>query len=384
MTELAAEDHEAQLSTKLASVGPAGFGGGFNQLALRVNAAHAATRASAAQALKHAIECGGLLASAKDALPHGAWLPWLRSGCPEISERVAQGYMRLYRHQEELKSEGDFVFDLTIERAMALIAKPRTEGEPKAQAAATSTAATPPITKPSPPPMIDLKAEVNEDVDIIDAAIEGNEPTAGPEPAIEQRHQFPEYVQSARGSDDITANQITESLEAEMMADRLSVWSLDMIARNAAHLVRQYAPRHGRDRLKVPRSLDPLPEMLPLDLTERRVQRIQEEMENFSRAIGAKETSNSWLKKIHTALDNHLIGGGIVPVNDRWQKLKEGAVKRAAHCRALNGQNDGVPDDAKRKAAKAEETERHDDGGKQIDLVEWIGTASQGRAPDGE
>ncbi|MGH8021019.1 MAG: DUF3102 domain-containing protein [Opitutaceae bacterium] len=71
-------------------------------LSAQINAIFAEARAvartaadHARQAIAKAIECGGLLQRQKDALPHGAWQPWLAANCPNISASTARRYMRL-------------------------------------------------------------------------------------------------------------------------------------------------------------------------------------------------------------------------------------------------------------------------------------------------
>jgi hypothetical protein len=117
-----------------------GAGAGYapeavDPLAEKVNSAHAAAKASARDALAHAIACGGLLASAKGRLNHGEWLPWLRDRCPEISERMAQNYMRLHDRRADLKSETGFVFE-TIKHALARLKRPRSKAVVKAHGSA--------------------------------------------------------------------------------------------------------------------------------------------------------------------------------------------------------------------------------------------------------
>ena len=54
------------------------------------------------------LEIGKLLIEAKEALPHGDWLPWLRDRV-EFSERTAQNFMRVAR---EYSSNPQLVADL--------------------------------------------------------------------------------------------------------------------------------------------------------------------------------------------------------------------------------------------------------------------------------
>jgi hypothetical protein len=76
--------------------------------------------------IEHAITAGNLLIEAKAKLnKHGQWLPWLRANCT-MSERTAQLYMRPARFAPELQAKSASLADLTIERAVSLIADRRT------------------------------------------------------------------------------------------------------------------------------------------------------------------------------------------------------------------------------------------------------------------
>lgn len=68
------------------------------------------------------IEIGKRLLEAKAQLGHGEWLPWLREKV-DISERSAQGFMRLAR---EYSKSAD-VADLGASKALALLALPESE-----------------------------------------------------------------------------------------------------------------------------------------------------------------------------------------------------------------------------------------------------------------
>jgi hypothetical protein len=84
----------------------------LTDLAARIKTEHAATRDAAKKTVAHAIAAVELLIEAKALIgKHGKWLPWLRDNC-DLSERMAQNYMRLARNQEALKSET--ISDLTI------------------------------------------------------------------------------------------------------------------------------------------------------------------------------------------------------------------------------------------------------------------------------
>lgn len=59
----------------------------------RINEAHRSACRDAVAAMNHAIECGRLLAEAKQGVPHGQWLPWIAANC-EFSERQARRYIQ--------------------------------------------------------------------------------------------------------------------------------------------------------------------------------------------------------------------------------------------------------------------------------------------------
>ena len=67
---------------------------------------------------------GRCLTEAKQALPHGEWLPWLNERV-EFSERTAQNFMRLARYWSKPRGRGD----LGAAKALTLLALPAEERE---------------------------------------------------------------------------------------------------------------------------------------------------------------------------------------------------------------------------------------------------------------
>jgi Protein of unknown function (DUF3102) len=106
-------------------------------LAAHANAEHAAVAQHQRVALDHAIKAGSFLATAKERLPHGRWLPWLAQNCPTISRRTAQVYLQLRYRQADLKC-ADVPAHLTIDDALKVIAKNRATGRPATTRAAAS------------------------------------------------------------------------------------------------------------------------------------------------------------------------------------------------------------------------------------------------------
>jgi hypothetical protein len=85
------------------------------------------------------MRCGDWLLELKAVLPHGAWLPWLRDHCNGISERTAQGYMKLAGNRTFIEANPQRVADLSIRGAMRSIRTRSDElgraGGPRAQSA---------------------------------------------------------------------------------------------------------------------------------------------------------------------------------------------------------------------------------------------------------
>ena len=74
-------------------------GAGDNRLAVlaaEIRIAHAGVIAAATVAAERAIEAGKALTEAKELVPHGQWLPWLKEHC-QLSVRTAQVYMKIVR-----------------------------------------------------------------------------------------------------------------------------------------------------------------------------------------------------------------------------------------------------------------------------------------------
>jgi hypothetical protein len=93
-------------------------------LAARIRSEHEASHAAMQRGCEHAINAGRLLMEAKAQIPHGGWLPWLEEHC-QVSERMAQVYMRLAKHEPELAANPQRVADLTVRGAVELLAPPR-------------------------------------------------------------------------------------------------------------------------------------------------------------------------------------------------------------------------------------------------------------------
>ena len=101
----------------------------LSELAQAITREHGLANQAFKTALHHAIKAGELLKEAKAKVGHGAWLPWLQENC-HVSERTAQGYMRLAREFPKLDSEkAQRVADLPLRAALKEIAQERREYE---------------------------------------------------------------------------------------------------------------------------------------------------------------------------------------------------------------------------------------------------------------
>jgi hypothetical protein len=89
-------------------------------LAKQINEAHHEVEASFGQSLRHAIVAGGGLAKAKDALPHGQWLPWLEKNI-RFSQQSASVYRNVYENRALLQANYQKAGNLTLDAALRLL-----------------------------------------------------------------------------------------------------------------------------------------------------------------------------------------------------------------------------------------------------------------------
>ena len=94
-------------------------------LAADINREHEAAEHAATTAVEHARRAGEMLLEAKAAVLHGAWLPWIRENL-SLSERSAQGYMRVAKQLRELPDgKAQRVADLPLRQVLASLAESR-------------------------------------------------------------------------------------------------------------------------------------------------------------------------------------------------------------------------------------------------------------------
>jgi hypothetical protein len=73
----------------------------------QIEAAWEALVESHKASLAHALNLGGLLNDAKEAVDHGAWGKWLEKHLPNISQRTANVYMNLAKHKDKFTVEAN-------------------------------------------------------------------------------------------------------------------------------------------------------------------------------------------------------------------------------------------------------------------------------------
>jgi len=95
-----------------------------SNIAGAINAAHAGVEAAKREGARYAVECGRLLAQAKETTPHGGWDAWLRLNTT-VSPRTAQLYMRIARHVEGDSAKAQRVADLSVREAAAEATGPK-------------------------------------------------------------------------------------------------------------------------------------------------------------------------------------------------------------------------------------------------------------------
>lgn len=92
----------------------------------KINTAHRAACGDAIEALGHAAECGRHLSTAKAAVGHGKWVPWVEANT-NVGAQQAAKYMRLANRWAEIEAKANISSKgyLTIDGALKMIAKPR-------------------------------------------------------------------------------------------------------------------------------------------------------------------------------------------------------------------------------------------------------------------
>lgn len=95
-----------------------------SNIASAINAAHAGVEAAKREGARYVVECGRLLAQAKETVPHGGWDAWLRLNTT-VSPRTAQLYMQIARHVEGDPAKAQRVAGLSVREAAAEATGPK-------------------------------------------------------------------------------------------------------------------------------------------------------------------------------------------------------------------------------------------------------------------
>ena len=89
----------------------------LNELAARIDEAHAGVERSFKAGVEHALQAGALLLEAKARIPHGKWGAWLRDNV-RCSDRTARAYMQIAGLDEQKRQR---VADLPLRQAIKAI-----------------------------------------------------------------------------------------------------------------------------------------------------------------------------------------------------------------------------------------------------------------------
>jgi len=103
-----------------------------------IRRSHAAATSAAETALGHALECGRLLAEAREGIGHGGWETFVRERC-DIAPRTARVYLRLHANRERLANR-QHVAGLTVREAVRELTVPRAIPETEVAALAGDAA----------------------------------------------------------------------------------------------------------------------------------------------------------------------------------------------------------------------------------------------------
>jgi len=92
----------------------------LESLARKANAEHVRAEAAVGAALDHARKAGEYLIEAREIIPYGEWMAWLRQNCT-FSERTARAYVQVARRYDELSGMATVAtLDGTSDRQLGL------------------------------------------------------------------------------------------------------------------------------------------------------------------------------------------------------------------------------------------------------------------------
>jgi Protein of unknown function (DUF3102) len=140
----------------------------LDHLAAQIRQEHEAAVAAIRKGCEHAIAAGKLLLEAKEAVPHGAWLKWLKANFPG-STRTAQSYMWLAEYDPNAQR----VADLPLRRAILKLQQQYASDRSRAEIEDTRRKFQPtePV-EPAPPPQPIVPEKPDHSDDLIDFALQ--------------------------------------------------------------------------------------------------------------------------------------------------------------------------------------------------------------------
>jgi hypothetical protein len=92
----------------------------LSALAATVRKAHQGVNLAAANLVEQALIAGDALIKAKDSVPYGGWLKWLKAEC-DLGEDRAENYMRIARSRGILEADSARARNLSLRGALELI-----------------------------------------------------------------------------------------------------------------------------------------------------------------------------------------------------------------------------------------------------------------------
>src|SRR5438128_9389646 len=108
------------LSAELREAAPGNEGAALTELAAQFRAEHAQAVFAFRSGAEHGRRAGELLIRAKDLLPHGAFIPWVKKNCG-VSRRTASNYMRVAREWATVFANGKPDAHLKLRYVLKLI-----------------------------------------------------------------------------------------------------------------------------------------------------------------------------------------------------------------------------------------------------------------------
>ena len=114
---------------------------GLDELAATIRTANQGVANAATNLIEHALAAGDALLAAKQKIPHGRWLAWLKREC-DLSDDRAERYMRVARGRAVLEGNSARLRNLSLTGALQLL-KPPTASSPSPRPSTGRTTTSP-------------------------------------------------------------------------------------------------------------------------------------------------------------------------------------------------------------------------------------------------